>query len=148
MYEFGDLYVTNLGLPRAEAAYPMRTWLAEGHMPSASSDCPVSTVDPFINLYTMLTRRTNRGTVLGADEALSLEEALHCYTWCGAYSQFAEARRGTLQPGMDADIAVLSEDLFSLAPDALAERVRGIACDLTLVGGAVTHDRHSALAEA
>jgi hypothetical protein len=148
MYEFGDLYVTNLGLPRSEAAYPMRTWLDEGANPSASSDCPVSTVDPFINLYTMLTRRTNKGTVLGPEQALTLEEALHCYTWAGAYSQFAEARRGTLAPGMDADIAVLSEDLFALDADALAERVRGIACDLTLVGGAVTHDRHAALAVA
>jgi hypothetical protein len=147
MYEFGDLYVTNLGRPRAEAAYPMRTWLIEGHNPSASSDCPVSTVDPFINLYTMLTRRTNRGTLLGPDEALSLDEALHCYTWAGAYSQFAEDRRGTLKPGMDADIAVLSEDLFALDPAALEERVRGIGCDLTLVGGAVTHDRHGVLAE-
>ncbi len=148
MYEFGDLYVTNLGRPRAEAAYPMRTWLAEGHNPSASSDCPVSTVDPFINLYTMLTRRTNRGTLLGPEETLGLEEALHCYTWCGAYSQFAEDRRGTLTPGMDADIAVLSEDLFALETEALAERVRGIGCDLTLVGDAVMHDRHGALAEA
>jgi hypothetical protein len=146
MYEFGDLYVRNLGLPRAEAAYPMRTWLAEGHNPSASSDCPVSTVDPFVNLYAMLTRRTNRGTVLGADETLTLAEALHCYTWCGAFSQFAETRRGTLSPGLDADIAVLSEDLFALEPEALIERVRGISCDLTLCGGVVTHDRHGALA--
>jgi predicted amidohydrolase YtcJ len=148
IYEFGDLYVRNLGLPRSAAAYPMRTWLAEGHNPSASSDCPVSTVDPFINLYTMLTRRTNRGTVLGAEETLTLEEALHCYTWCGAWSQFAEGRRGTLSPGMDADVAVLSEDLLALEPDALAERVRGVGCDLTLCGGAVTHDRHGALAGA
>jgi predicted amidohydrolase YtcJ len=148
MYEFGDLYVTNLGRARSEVAYPMRTWFDEGHMPSASSDCPVSTVDPFINLYTMLTRRTNRGTTLGPEETLSLEQALHCYTWAGAYSQFAEEKRGTLAPGMDADIAVLSEDLFALEPDALAERVRGTTCDLTLVGGAVTHDRHGALAGA
>ncbi|WP_144186837.1 amidohydrolase [Elioraea rosea] len=148
MYEFGDLYVKNLGKPRSEAAYPMRTWFDEGHNPSASSDCPVSTVDPFINLYTMLTRRTNKGIVLGAEERLSLEQALHCYTWAGAFSQFAEAKRGTLAPGMDADIAVLSEDLFALDPDALTERVRGVACDLTLLGGAVTHDRHGVLSPA
>ena len=146
IYEFGDLYVRNLGLQRAEAAYPMRTWLAEGHTPSASSDCPVSTVDPFVNLYAMLTRRTNRGTVLGAEETLTLAEALHCCTWAGAYSQFAESRRGTLSPGMDADIAVLSEDLFALEPVALADRLRSVACDLTMRGGEVIHDRHGAIA--
>jgi predicted amidohydrolase YtcJ len=147
-HEFGDLYVRNLGLARAASAYPMRTWLDEGANPSASSDAPVSTVDPFVNIYAMLTRRTNRGTVLGPDEALTLEEALHCCTWCGAYSQFAEHRRGTIAPGRDADIAVLSEDLFALENDALIERVRGIRCDLTLRGGVVTHDRHGALAQA
>lgn len=142
MYEFGDLYVKNLGRARAEAAYPMRTWVEEGHEPSASSDSPVSTVDPFVNVYTMLTRRTNKGTVLGADETLTMEQALHAYTWAGAYSQFAEASRGTLAPGMLADIAVISADLFTLAPD----EVMAARADLTLREGAVIFDRHGEVA--
>ncbi len=142
MYEFGDLYVKNLGLPRSEAAYPMKTWLDEGHHPAASSDCPVSTVDPFLNLFTMATRRTNKGTVLGAAEALSITEAIHCYTWCGAYTQFAEDRRGTLEPGMQADIAVLSEDIFAIDHDALP----GVRADLTLRDGAAIFDRDGVLA--
>lgn len=142
MYEFGDTYIVNLGLARSEAAYPMKTWLDEGHHPSASSDCPVSTVDPFINLFTMVTRKTNKGTVLGASEALSMEEAVHCYTWCGAYSQFAEGRRGTLEVGMLADIAVLSDDIFEIAPEA----VLATKADLTLRGGEAIFDRHGELA--
>jgi predicted amidohydrolase YtcJ len=142
MYEFGDLYVKNLGIMRAEAAYPMKTWLDEGHHPAASSDCPVSTVDPFINLYTMLTRRTNRGSVLGETERLSLEEALHCYSWCGAYTQFAEDRRGTLAPGMQADVAILSRDIFVLAP----EEILTVQVDATLRDGLPIFDRHGAFA--
>lgn len=142
MYEFGDLYVRNLGLPRSELAYPMRTWLEEGHHPAASSDCPVSSVDPFGNLFTMLTRKTNRGTVLGAEEALTAEQAVHCQTWCGAYTQFAEERRGTLEPGMLADIAVLSRDIFACAPEQI---LRETQADLTLRGGDVIFDRHGAL---
>jgi predicted amidohydrolase YtcJ len=141
MYEFGDTYVRNLGLPRSEHAYPMRTWLEEGHHPAASSDCPVSSVDPFINLFTMLTRQTNRGTVLGADEALTAEQAVHCQTWCGAYTQFAEARRGTLEPGMQADIAVLSQDIFTVPPEAVV----ATRADLTLRDGAAIFDRHGEL---
>jgi predicted amidohydrolase YtcJ len=141
MYEFGDLYIRNLGLPRSERAYPMRTWMEEGVPVSASSDCPVSTVDPFVNLYSMVTRRTNRGTLLGADETLSVEQAIHAQTWCAAYSQFAEHRRGALEPGMDADIAVLSRDVFSAGPDTLRET----QADLTLRGGAAIFDRHGAL---
>lgn len=144
IYEFGDLYVKNLGRARAEAAYPMRTWVEEGHEPSASSDSPVSTVDPFVNLYTMLTRRTNKGTVLGADQTLTMEQALHAYTYAGAYSQFAEASRGTLVPGMLADIAVISADLFTLEPEA----VMAARADLTLREGTVIFDRHGEVAAA
>jgi hypothetical protein len=143
MYEFGDLYIRNLGEARSLHAYPMRTWLKEGHHPAASSDCPVSTVDPFVNLYTMLTRRTNRGTVMGAEEALTAEQAVHCQTWCGAYTQFAEARRGTIEPGMDADIAILSRDIFAGTPE---EVLRNTSCDLTLRGGEAIFDRHGAWA--
>ncbi len=143
MYEFGDLYIRNLGRARAEEAYPMRTWLEEGHHPAASSDCPVSSVDPFANLFTMLTRKTNRGTVLGPDQTLTAEQAVHCQTWCGAYTQFAEDRRGTLEPGMQADIAVLSRDIFACAPEQI---LRDTQADLTLRGGAVIFDRHGALA--
>ncbi len=138
MYEFGDLYVRNLGLARTEAAYPMKTWLQEGHHPAASSDSPVCTVDPFINLYAMVTRKTSRGTVLGAEEALTPEEAVHCYSWCGAYSQFAETERGTLEPGMQADIAILSRDIFVCAP----EEILTTRADLTLRGGQAIFDRH------
>lgn len=138
MYEFGDLYLRNLGRERTEAAYPMRTWLEEGHHPAASSDSPVCTVNPFQNLFTMVTRKTNRGTVLGAEECLTPEQAMHCYTWCGAYSQFAESERGTLEPGMQADIAVFSRDLFSIAP----EEILTTQADLTLRGGKVLFDRH------
>jgi hypothetical protein len=143
MYEFGDLYIRNLGRERSEHAYPMRTWLEEGHHPAASSDCPVSTVDPFANLFTMLTRKTNRGTVMGAEEALTAEQAVHCQTWCGAYTQFAEDRRGTLEPGMLADIAVLSRDIFTAEPEQI---LRDTRADLTLRGGVPIFDRHAELA--
>lgn len=143
MYEFGDTYIRNLGRARSEEAYPMRTWLEEGHHPAASSDCPVSSVDPFANLFTMLTRKTNRGTVLGPDQTLTAEQAVHCQTWCGAYTQFAEDRRGTLEPGMQADIAVLSRDIFACDPELI---LRDTRADLTLRGGEVIFDRHGALA--
>jgi predicted amidohydrolase YtcJ len=92
----------------------------------------------------MMTRKTVRGTVIGADQCLTAAEAVHCYTWCGAYTQFAEDRRGTLEVGQFADLAVLSRDVF----DATPEDVRTTQADLTLRGGGVTFDRHGELAGA
>ena len=140
MREFGETYLRVLGAARAERAYPMRTWLEEGAHPSASTDSPVCSVDPFANLHAMVTRETAEGRVMGAEERLAMAEALHCSGWCGAYTTFAESVRGTLERGMDADIAVLDTDLLAEGADILRTR-----CDLTLRGGAVLHDRHAEL---
>jgi predicted amidohydrolase YtcJ len=145
IYEFGDLYVTNLGQERADASYPMRKWLDAGLHAAASSDAPVCATDPFKNLFSMVTRRTKRGTVIGGAERLTMEEAVHAYTALGAYTQFAEDRMGRLVAGQFADIAVLSQDIFSIPVEALENEVR---CDLTLLGGEVVFDRHGQLAAA
>ena len=142
MYEFGDTYVTNLGEARAAAAYPMASWLRDGQNPAASSDAPVSSTDPFQNIYTMVTRRTNKGTVLGAEEAISVAEAVHCLTYCGAYTQFAEQERGRLLPGMLADVTVLSQDIFAADSRAL----RDTAAELVLRGGEAIVDVRGAFA--
>jgi predicted amidohydrolase YtcJ len=145
MYEFGDLYITNLGQARTDVAYPMRKWLDAGLHPAASSDAPVSTTDPFKNLFTMTTRMSNRHTVLGEGQKLSMAEAVHAYTWCGAYTQFAEDRVGRLVPGQLADIAVLSHDIFACRPEEIEKDVR---CDLTILDGEVIFDRLGQLAAA
>lgn len=136
IYEFGDLYLTNLGAERANAAYPMRDWLDAAMLPAASSDAPVCATDPFKNIYTMITRRTRAGTLIGGDQALSIAQAIHAYTYCGAFSQFAEDQVGRLLPGMRADVAILSHDIFAASPETIRE---GIACAATLIDGVVVH---------
>ncbi|MGO4673714.1 amidohydrolase [Bosea sp. 2YAB26] len=138
IYEFGDLYVHNLGQERADASYPMRKWFDAGVHPAASSDAPVCATDPFKNLFTMVTRQTKRHTVIGAAERLTMEEAVHAYTAIGAYTQFAEDRMGRLVPGQLADIAVLSHDIFAAPVETVEMDAR---CDLTLLGGEVVYDR-------
>jgi predicted amidohydrolase YtcJ len=145
MYEFGDLYITNLGQNRTDVAYPMRKWVDAGLHPAASSDAPVSTTNPFKNLFTMTTRMSKRHTVLGEGQKLSMAEAIHAYTYFGAYTQFAEERVGRLVPGQLADIAVLSHDVFTCAPDVLEKDTH---CDLTILGGEVVFDRLGQIAVA
>jgi len=137
LYEFGDLYVDALGHGRPEVSYPMRRWQDVGLRPSASSDGPVSSTNPFQGLYSMVTRTTNRGTVLGAEEAFTLEEAIGAYTVNSAYGSFEEAVKGTLEPGMLADVAVIDTDLFATEPAAWLQA----QADLTVVGGEVAYDR-------
>jgi predicted amidohydrolase YtcJ len=69
-------------------------------------------------------------------EAITMEQAVRAYTAGSAYAEHAEADQGRLLPGMLADLAVLSQDIFSVSPDQLP----GTTSVLTVMGGRVVHD--------
>ena len=138
IYDFGDLYYSVVGTARADASYPMRGWFNAGLKPSASTDAPVCDANPFPNIYTMVTRRTGKGTVVGGQEALTIVEALQAYTEYGAFAEKAEDRKGRLVPGMLGDVAVFSRDMMRAAPEEILADTK---CDITIRGGAVVYDR-------
>jgi predicted amidohydrolase YtcJ len=105
---------------------PVKSLLAAGIPVALGSDGPVN---PFLNLM-FAVGHPNRG------EALTLEQAVSAYTRGSAYAERMEGEKGMLAPGMLADLAVLSQDIFSVPPEALP-RTTSV---LTLVGGRITHD--------
>ncbi|MFV0472664.1 MAG: amidohydrolase [Pikeienuella sp.] len=137
LHWFGDLYCTVLEKDRVEASHPMRDWIEAGLNPSASTDCPVTEVDPMPVIHNMVTRETSGGAVLGADQALSMEEALHAYTQASAYASHEEGIKGRLEPGQLGDVAIWDRDLFAIAPDELLT----VNCDMAVLGGEVAFDR-------
>jgi predicted amidohydrolase YtcJ len=68
-------------------------------------------------------------------QALSKEDALRVLTSGPAFAEFQETRKGTLEPGMLADIAVLSQDVAN-TPTAPLPSTHSV---LTIVGGKVAH---------
>jgi predicted amidohydrolase YtcJ len=139
--DFGDTYLDVLGEERSFACYPMARWQRRGLRPAASSDTPVSDVNPFPNLHAAVTRRTSGGEVLGDGECMTLAEALSSYTENGAYACRADDHVGRLTPGMAADIAVLSSNPFTAGSDDLLTQ----SADLTFIDGAVVYDREGEL---
>ncbi len=92
--------------------------------------------NPFVSLRWMLDGRTVDGIATrGADEIPSREAALRLYTTGSAWFAHDDARRGRLTPGMLADLAVLSEDYFSVS----LARVAQIQSVLTMVGGRIVY---------
>jgi predicted amidohydrolase YtcJ len=112
--------------PRAGA--PLHTWLSAGIPLAYGSD---NLRNPFYNLMVAVTGQ-------GGDpaEALTREQAVTMYTRGSAYAEFAERAKGTLAPGMLADLAVLSQDIFTVPPSALP----GTTSVLTMVGGKIVRD--------
>jgi len=67
------------------------------------------------------------------EESIGVEDALRGYTAGSAYARFSEDRLGTLEVGKEADLAVLSQNIFSVASADLA-KTRVV---MTMVGGKV-----------
>ena len=111
--------------PRAGA--PLRTWRRAGIPLAYGSDV---LRNPFYHLMNAVTGEARPA------EALSREEAVTMYTQGSAYAEFAEREKGTLAPGMLADLAVLSQDIFTVPPQSLP----GTVSVLTIVGGKVVRD--------
>ena len=75
------------------------------------------------------------GTVYGPDEAITMEEALRAYTATGAFLNFEENVKGSLEPGKFADMIVLSEDILNIE----ADRIMDISVEQTYLNGELVY---------
>ena len=132
----GESFVASVGEERASRMMPVKTYLDAGVPVALGSDSPVTTYNPFIGMYSAVTRKTVYGRELGPDEAISRETALRLYTRDAAWVTFEDDIKGTLEPGKLADLAVLDRDLFTV-PD---EEIREITSFMTLLGGEIVHN--------
>ena len=137
LYYFNNAYIQNLGWDRIRYAYGMNTFYEHGIVAAASTDAPVVNTDPAIGLQTMMTRSSEEGTVMWAEEAVPLTEALRAYTYNGAYASFEERIKGTLEPGLLADAVVFDRDLASVD----SEEIGAVQADMTIVDGHVVYHR-------
>ena len=142
LYYFNNAYVQNLGWDRIRYAYGMNTFYEHGIVAAASTDAPVVNTNPAIGLQTMMTRESEEGAVMWAEESVPLVEALRAYTYNGAYASFEEGIKGTLQSGMIADAVVFDRNLSEVEPDDVAS----VQADLTIVDGHIVYQRDGAKA--
>lgn len=135
--EFGDDYANVLGPERAVWLYRGRSFLEHGIAVAGSSDRPVTDGNPFVAMAFMVSRQTSSGQVIGAGEAVTVEEAFHAYTVGAARACHVEHELGSLRPGSLADLMVLDRDPFTAPAEELAQT----GVDATLLGGELVHDR-------
>lgn len=113
---------THLSLPdlpqrltpeRLAEAQPLRSMVESGVHLALGTDGIGGTISPFLDIFLATFHPARPG------EALTREQAVIAYTAGSAYAEFEEHRKGRLAPGQLADLAVLSEDIFTAAPPAL-----------------------------
>jgi predicted amidohydrolase YtcJ len=108
-------------------AQPLGSLLAAGIPLALGSDGPMN---PYLNIM-LASLHPDRPS-----EAITREQAVIAYTLTSAYAEFAEKDKGSLEPGKLADIAVLSQDIFTVPPPELPKT----ESVLTIVGGKVVYD--------
>lgn len=123
----------------------LKEWMAGGvpvaingdHMIGLDPDGSMNAYNPFLMLYVAVTRKNREGKVYGAHQKLSRMDALKCVTTNPAYLGFDEAKKGSLEPGKLADLAVLDRDYLS-CPEA---EIRRIEVEMTVLDGKIVFER-------
>lgn len=129
-----------LGHERArEGAYAWRSLLDLGVHIANGTDAPVERVNPFTNIYALVTRRRlDDGQVFFVEQAMTRKEALYAYTMGNAYAGFEEDIKGSLEPGKWADIVLLTQNLLTCPDDSIPlTKVK-----MTMVGGKIKYQNN------
>jgi hypothetical protein len=135
-WEFGDGYIRNYGRHRADVMFPAKSLLEAGVIVAGSSDSPVTDYRPLFGIEQAQTRATMDGEVCGPEERLDLATAIRMHTINGAYASFEERRKGSIEVGKLADLALLSADIRKVP----VKELRDLPIDMTIVGGRVVYE--------
>lgn len=134
IWYFGDQHVAlTIGEDRARRMDAARSALDAGVHVALHSDAPVTAMGPLFTAWAAVNRQTMSGRVLGEEQRISVEEALHAITLGAAYTLKMDAEIGSIETGKRADFAVLGEDPTKVPPEALKD----VAILGTVCGGVV-----------
>lgn len=133
---FGDGAERIWGTKRMQTMIPTRTWLKMGVPLCLGSDAPsMPWWDPQTTLAASILRITATNKPVSPDQALTIDEAMYAHTMGGAYADFAESKKGSLEPGKFADLVVWNDDPLTVKTTDLLN----LKAELTMVGGKVVH---------
>lgn len=116
--------------------FACRSFLDYGIPVAGSTDNPCGPVEPLLGLQSMVTRKSKDGEILGAEQKISIDEAIKIYTLGSAYASFEENVKGSIEVGKLADFVVLSNDPTRVSPDT----IRAIDVEKTIVGGEIVYE--------
>jgi predicted amidohydrolase YtcJ len=133
-----DVWAVNVGLQRAQRAWPWHDILAGGAHMSFGSDWPVVTLNPWPGVQILLTRETPEGTPPGGwhpNERITLPQAIKGYTLDAAYAARRDKTEGSIEVGKLADLLIISQNLFKVPPNQIGKT----KVMVTIAGGRVVY---------
>jgi predicted amidohydrolase YtcJ len=134
LHDSGDEFLLRLG-ERADRLVPLRDELDRGVTVVLSSDSDVASFRPLDTIANAVSRTTASGRAIGANQRLSVQEALQAHTAAAAFALHRERDVGSIEAGKLADLVVLEHDLAGLPPADIA----GVPVWMTVSDGAIVH---------
>jgi len=113
-----------------------RSFLDAGIYAAAGSDFSPGPFAPLMGIQGMVTRTGWSGETWGANQRVSVDEALQINTLNGAYASREETIKGSITAGKLADFVVLAEDPHTVEK----EKIKDIQIVRTYVGGKKVHE--------
>lgn len=144
-YKDADAMLQILGEERLRSFHPYRSMIDAGVMVNGGSDhmvkwdanTSINPYNPFLAIWSVVSRKTERGSVIGSAEAITREEALKTYTINNAYASFEESLKGSIEAGKLADLAILTDDIL----DCPIDKIKEIEAEATIVGGKLVYSK-------
>ncbi|EWS81407.1 amidohydrolase [Brachybacterium phenoliresistens] len=135
VYFWGDVHLRNLGPVRGRRISPTRTALDAGLRVTLHQDAPVTPPDMMLTIWAAVNRISREGRPIGLEQRISTWEALRAVTADAAHQYGEEDSKGTIRPGIRADLVVLDRDPLATAP----EQLRDIRVLRTIKDGRTVH---------
>jgi predicted amidohydrolase YtcJ len=135
IWKRGKRHLTPEGRQQIDRVTPMRDLVDWGIPVTIETDG--SPIELLHALWVLLARREREtGELIAPHQCVSRQELLRAATINGAYLTFEEGKKGSIEPGKRADLAVLEDDLLGLPED----QIKDVAIRLTVVGGQLVYD--------
>lgn len=119
------------GPERLKNMFALRSFLDAGIRATQASDYPPGPFEPMMALQSSVTRKDMKGTVWGANQKVTVDEAIRIGTIHGAYASYEETIKGSIDIGKLADLVVLGRDPYQEDPSTLVT----IPIERTMAGG-------------
>jgi predicted amidohydrolase YtcJ len=121
-FYFGDFHEREIyGPERTARLNPARSALEKGLSVTIHHDSPVHPVDQMLLIWAAVNRTTRSGKTIGAEQQISVMDALKASTINAAYQFGEEDSKGSLEAGKLADMVILSENPLTVEPQRLKD---------------------------
>ncbi|MDP2043033.1 amidohydrolase [Algoriphagus sp.] len=123
-----------------DGAYVWQTLMQTGAVVTNGTDAPVEPVDPIPSFFASVARKTLQGLPEGgyeAEQKMTRQQALKSYTLDGAFAEFEEDFKGSIEVGKAADFTVFDKDIMEIPEN----EILNAKVEMTVVGGKVVFSR-------